>query len=254
MKQNRLNAIEQYVILNGSAKIEILCEEFCVSINTIRRDIDEIVKRGTIMKIYGGVMAIKKDAMPLDIKTCKNTVLKTDIAKLALDFIDDGDTIFIDSGTTAVHIIDFLSTKSKITIISHSLNVIFEASKHKNLKIIGLGGSYIQETGSFVGISALDMLKNIKINKSFMGATGFSIENGLSVNTLLEAEIKRQIVLRSKHLYLLCDHTKIGVDAVMSFGDATNLSALITDKKPPDRYTSFLASNSIQVIFSQEEY
>lgn len=249
MKRNRMNEIEQYVILNKNATIEDLCDKFCVSKNTIRRDLDELSKRGKIAKIYGGVTAIEKDTLPIDEKIHINVTSKIEVAKLALEFIENGDTIFIDSGTTAVNIINFLATKSKITIITHSLNVLAEAAKHKNLNIIGLGGTYMQETGSFVGISALDMLSSIKINKAFMSATGFSMDNGFCVNTLLEAEIKRKIVSRSRDVYFLCDHSKIGTDATMSFCDVDRVSALITDKKPIPEYSNYLKSHDVRVIF-----
>ncbi|MFI3228206.1 MAG: DeoR/GlpR family DNA-binding transcription regulator [Clostridia bacterium] len=249
MKQSRINQIEQYVILNGNVKIEDLCKEFSVSINTIRRDLDELVKRGRVAKIYGGVTAIEKDTMPIDEKIHKNVSSKIEVAKLALDFIENGDTIFIDSGTTAVNIINFLATKSKITIITHSLNVLAEAAKYKKLNVIGLGGTYLQETGAFVGISALDMLSSIKINKAFMSATGFSIDNGFSVNTLLEAEIKRKIVSRSNDVYFLCDHTKIGIEATMSFCDIERVQALITDQKPSKKYEDYFKSHDVSVIY-----
>lgn len=249
MKRSRLNEIEQHVILNGSVTIEELCDKFAVSKNTVRRDLDELAKRGKIAKIYGGVTAVEKDTMPLDVKVCKNATLKIEVAKLALPFINDGDTIFIDSGTTAVNVINYLATKSKITIITHSLNVISEAAKHKNLNIIGLCGTYIQETGSFVGISALEMLNSIKITKAFMSATGFSMDNGFSVNTLLEAEIKRKIVLRSNDVYFLCDHTKIGKDATMSFCDVDKVKALITDEKPSIEYEKYLDLHGVSLIF-----
>lgn len=253
MKQSRLNQIERYVILNKTVNLDDLCEKFSVSKNTIRRDLEEICKRGRIVKTYGGVTAIEKDAMPIDVKIYKNASSKTEIAKLALEFIEDGDVIFIDAGTTAVNIINFLSTKTNITIISHSLNVIFEASKYKNLKVYGLGGTYIHETGSFVGMATLEMLKNIKITKSFMGTTGFSCENGLSVNTLLEAEIKREIVVKSNEIYVLCDSSKIGNDATMSFCDIGRIRVLITDDKIDSNYAKKLEKKGVLVIFAQNK-
>ena len=252
MKISRLNAIEQFIILHDTVKIDDLCEAFSVSKNTIRRDLNELEARGHIAKVYGGVTSIKKIEDAYLIKNKLNTSSKMAIADLASAFVKDGDTIFVDSGTTAVHIIEFLSNKSKITVITHSLNVLSEASKYPNLNILSLGGMYIPDTGSFVGLATLETLDSIKINKAFMGASAMSIDNGFSVNTLLEAEIKKKIVSRSNEIYMMCDNSKFGKESTISFCKVNNITSLITDKRPVDDYLDYFISNNTSINYPKK--
>ena len=251
MKISRLNAIEQHILLNETVKIDDLCEIFTVSKNTIRRDLNELETRGHIAKVYGGVTAVKpKDIIPVPVRNNLNASSKVCIAELASKLVNDGDTIFIDSGSTVVNMVEYLSLKNKITIITHSLNVVSQASKFPNINIIGLGGVFLPTTGSFVGLSTLETLDSIKINKAFMAASGVSIDGGLSNNTFLEAEIKKKIASRSKEIHLLCDATKINSDATVSFCCLKELTTLITDKKPDDVYIDYCKANNINLIYS----
>ena len=143
MKVSRLNSIEQYVISHETVSIDELCEVFGVSKNTIRRDLNELEMRGHITKVYGGVTAtVPAGAVPAPIRSGLNQIDKSLIGRLAAEEVMDGDTIFIDSGTTTLCLLRFLVAKKRITIITHSLGALSEAAKYDNLNIISLGGIY----------------------------------------------------------------------------------------------------------------
>ena len=159
MKVSRLNSIEQYVISRETVSIDELCEVFGVSKNTIRRDLNELEVRGHITKVYGGVTAtVPSGAVPTPIRSGLNPIDKSLIGRLAAEEVADGDTIFIDSGTTTLCLLRFLVAKKRITIITHSLGALSEASKYDNLNIISLGGIYSPTTDSFVGLSTIEAL------------------------------------------------------------------------------------------------
>ena len=161
MKVSRLNSIEQYVISRETVSIDELCEVFGVSKNTIRRDLNELEQRGHITKVYGGVTAtVPSGAVPTPIRSGLNQIDKSLIGRLAAEEVADGDTVFIDSGTTTLCLLRFLVAKKRITIITHSLGALSEASKYDNLNIISLGGIYSPTTDSFVGLSAIEALSN----------------------------------------------------------------------------------------------
>jgi DeoR family myo-inositol catabolism operon transcriptional repressor len=129
MKVSRLNSIEQYVISRETVSIDELCEVFGVSKNTIRRDLNELEQRGHITKVYGGVTAtVPSGAVPTPIRSGLNQIDKSLIGRLAAEEVADGDTIFIDSGTTTLCLLRFLVAKKRITIITHSLGALSEAS------------------------------------------------------------------------------------------------------------------------------
>ncbi len=182
MRLKRLDLLEEFIYKHKTVSIDKLCEEFKMSKNTIRRDIDALVDKGVIKKVYGGVTVNTQsnELLPFEERTIKNNSAKIDIAKKAAEFIEDGDSIFIDSGTTTLNIIDYLNDKNNITLFTNSINVILKAIPHDNIDIICLSGRFNRTTFSFTGLTSSDVLSTYNINKSFMACTGISLENGLT--------------------------------------------------------------------------
>ena len=242
MKVSRLNSIEQYVISRETVSIDELCEVFGVSKNTIRRDLNELEQRGHITKVYGGVTAtVPSGAVPTPIRSGLNQIDKSLIGRLAAEAVADGDTILC--------LLRFLVAKKRITIITHSLGALSEASKYDNLNIISLGGIYSPTTDSFVGLSAIEALSSMRINKAFMGATGVSLTAGMTNTTFLEAEIKRAVVHRADNIYGMVDSSKIGKEAIVTFCHLKDLTAFITDCEPPKEYVDLCNAENVKLRY-----
>ena len=250
MKISRINSIEQYVMAKGTVSIDELCEVFGVSKNTIRRDLHELEERGHIAKVYGGVTAISSGSpiVPSPVRSSLNTADKNLIGRLAAGEVKDGDTNFIDSGTTTLCMLRYLSNRKKLTIITHSLAALSEASKYENLSLICPGGIYSPPTDSFVGLSTYEALSGMTINKAFMAATGVSLESGMTNTTFLEAEIKRGVAHLASSVYLMADSSKLDKEAVISFCHLRDLTAFVTDRRPPERYAEFFRVHGIRVL------
>ena len=252
MKLSRLNAIEQHILTKGFASIDELCDLFHVSKNTIRRDLGELESRKSITKVYGGVTAnTKLEVAPIPVRKTQDTDAKTLIGYMAAKYVEDGDTIFIDAGTTTVNIISNIAQKKNITLISHSMLALSEATKYRDLSIISLGGFFNHDTSSFFGISTFENLKELRINKAFIGCTGVSLNAGVTSLTYFESEIKRGIVARSSNVILMTDATKIGREGMITICPFARLAAFVTDIKPPDEYVDYCSSNGIDLVFNE---
>ncbi|MBR9649241.1 DeoR/GlpR family DNA-binding transcription regulator [Clostridium tyrobutyricum] len=248
MKSKRIQEIEEYVLNNNNVSLDKLTEIFNVSKNTIRRDIHELAKKGTIKKVYGGVSANSNLLVPFNEREITNRTTKTLIAETASEFINDGDIIFIDSGTTTVNMADFLKDKLNITIITNNLNFITNSIRYENLNIISTGGALVRKTNSFVGIDTLNMLKTYNINKAFMSATGVSLTNGITNSSPLECEIKKAVVNKSNEIYLMADSSKFNTSSLMTYCELKDINYLITDKIPPKDYEFFLKDHNINLV------
>ena len=252
MKISRLNSIEQYVISKETVSIDELCEVFGVSKNTIRRDLNDLEARGHIAKVYGGVTTVgSPGAVPMPVRSGLNSADKNQIGILAASEVQDGDTIFIDSGSTTVCLLRYLASRKRVTVITHSLNAMSEASKFENLSLISLGGIYNAATDSFTGLSTFEALSGMTINKAFMAATGVSLESGMTNTTFLEAEIKRGVVQRASSVYLMADSSKLDKSAVISFCQLADLTAFITDRCPPEKYLRFFREHDSRVLYDR---
>lgn len=245
MKINRIEQIEQYVTTNQTVSLDKLCEVFHISKNTVRRDINDLVKAGSVKKVYGGVMAVKRTLVPFEERSIKNQEGKRAIGRKAAESVQDGDVIFIDSGTTTPNMVPSLRGKN-ITILTQNLNVVLNALPYAELKVFLLGGSLIRSTNSFSMLNT-DLLNGYNINKAFLATTGLTIDSGVTNSSPQEYEIKKKVVEKSGKTYLLADQSKFGVASLMTYCRLEDISCLITNQIPSEEYRAFLTEHSIEL-------
>jgi DeoR family myo-inositol catabolism operon transcriptional repressor len=249
IKEQRIKKIQEYVIENQSASLDELVDVFDVSKNTIRRDVQELVDRGDLKKVYGGVSVVHRKLESFEDRQVRNQEQKIFISKKASSFVEDGDFIFIDSGTTTIEMFDFLKGKN-LTIFTNSIDFIVRALPFENLNVITLGGMLERKTNSFVNPRNMDFLKDFNIKKAFMASTGISLLNGVTNASPLESELKKNIVHRSSEVYLLVDHDKFDKYGLMTYCGLDEINFLITDKTPNETYQEYAKKNGIQLVIA----
>ncbi|PAB58242.1 DeoR/GlpR family DNA-binding transcription regulator [Anaeromicrobium sediminis] len=250
MKLERIKKIQDYLIDHQSASLDTLCTVFNVSKNTIRRDINELEDKGFIKKVYGGIILSQPEkATPYPKRQEQFADEKAQIGLLASSLIEDNDTIFIDSGSTTIHLLPNLIHKKGITIITHSLNIIGESCLYENLNLISTGGILQRDTNSFVGVDSITFLKKINIDKSFMASTGFSIDKGVTNTNYLESEIKRTVVDISNKVVLMANDTKLGCSSFMKYCDLAEIDYYVTNSDVPPEYKNFFKENNVTVLY-----
>lgn len=254
MRIQRVNLIQDYIQEHQSVSLDNLCEVFHVSKNTVRRDINALVEKGLIKKVYGGVTALtpppsSQKVLPYEERDIKFSQEKDTLCRLAAQFIADGDIIYIDTGTTCRNIIDYITDK-ECTIITNSLLVATKAIPYPNLNIISLPGKLKRETLSFVGTDCLDFLKRYNIGKAFLACSGVTMENGLTNSTTEEYIIKKEVIENSRANYLMADHSKFGIVSLMTFAKLNQIKSIITDQELPEAYQEYCAEHNIDLIIS----
>lgn len=253
MRSKRIDLVENYIINHKTVSIDKLCEVFDVSKNTIRRDLNVLVEKGTIKKVYGGVTINEnQELISFEERNVKNINSKILIGKAAADFIEDGDTIYLDSGTTTVNIIDFLKDKKDITIFTNNVTAICKGMHYSNLNIICLSGILNRKTQSFIGLNSTDILKSYNINKCFMACTGISLKRGVTNSTKEEFKIKKIAINRSAECFLLADKTKFDHVSLMTFCEIDDLDYIITDSEPEEKYRDYFSDNKINIKICNE--
>ena len=249
MRTDRLNEMEQYIVRNTTASLEELTQVFSISMNTVRRDVQMLLQRGLIRKVYGGVEVIQQtQPLPMSVRaaTCKEE--KQLIGKLAATLIPDHSSVFLDSGTTTCQVLPYLAEKKGITVVTHSLTALCEASRYPNLRVINLGGVFNASTSSYIGISTVEALAKLNVQTVLIATTGVTLEQGLTNTTYMEADVKRYITAKSTNIILMADHTKFDRAAVLSFLPFERLSAVVTDEKPAPEYVSFMEKHNIRLL------
>ena len=252
MRVDRIDKLENYILKNKSASLDKLCEYFNVSKNTLRRDIDTLTERGSVKKVYGGVVAVEKNkAVGLRTFQERNTIhldLKLSIAEKMAGLIKDGDTLFIDTGSSTLPLVNLLDKFNNLTIVTNSIPFIYNALSHPNLKVIALPGTLNRATDSLVGAATLESLNNFHVKKAIMACTGISMDKGVCNASFEEYEIKKAAMALCDEAYLLADSFKFGVTSMMRYADPEDFTCVITDAEPSEGMVKYLSDRKVQII------
>jgi len=251
MRNIRVDEMEKYIQKHETVSMTDLQKQFHTSLNTVRRDVSLLLKKGTVEKVYGGVCARAPGRLtPFEIRSDQNQQAKAAISKRAADLVGDGEVIFLDSGTTVCQMVKYLQPKRNITVITHSLEVINQAKDLSNITLIALPGQLNRQTGSFTGLDTERFLQSYNIQKAFVAATGFSLTNGISNSSPLEYELKKTVIARSEIAYLLIDTAKFGKTGLQTYASVDDFYGLITEKEPEQVFTDEIAKSGCSIILA----
>lgn len=251
MKIDRIQQIHELLKRNHSVSLNDLCDSFGVSKNTIRRDVAELEASGIIKKVYGGIVLADEESgapEPFAYREGRNVDAKKQVAQAAAAQVQDGDVIYIDSGTTTMHMIPYLVKRRYLTIVTASVHVINAAGSYPGLNIIATGGTLYMPSNAFVGPSVLTALQNYNLSKIFLASTGISIAHGATNASPLECEIKRSLSQKNAETFLLVDSSKFGKASLMTYCQLADLNAIITEKEPDEEYVNYFEKHNIKLI------
>lgn len=249
MKVKRIQEIEEFIHTAGHVSIDELCGQFKVSKNTIRRDLNKLVEDGIVAKVYGGVSSLNRSANSFKKRSVENEEKKERIAKKAAETIEENDMIYIDSGTTTCHLVQFINPNHRITIITNSLDVLNQSVHHPNCKVLLLGNTFKSNTRSFVHVKDWSFFNRLNINKSFMSAAGVSLERGVTNSDVYEYTIKQQILQKSLRNHLLVDSTKFNKAALVTFSQISDFDTIYTDHSAPPAIQDHCQKEEVELVY-----
>ncbi|RAK06914.1 DeoR family transcriptional regulator [Halanaerobium saccharolyticum] len=234
------------------ASVNELSKTFDVSRATIRRDLSELEKSGFLRRTHGGAILSGSSKLEPTFKEKEDKLAdeKKSIGKKAAEIIKDGDTIFIDAGTTTRQIIDFLEDKKNITIVTHALHIINKINEDNlDCELIVIGGNFKKSTEAMIGPLAEDYLKKLRVDKSFIGSNGFNLDSAATTPDLSEAKIKEIGMEIAGENFLLFDQSKWEDIYFYRFAELKQIDFIITDYIDENREKS-LKQENINIILA----
>lgn len=247
-RKSRILAVLQR---EGTIRTAELVDMFKVSAMTIRSDLRELEKDGECELIWGG--AISKTPPPdreavIQQRTELNRAAKQRIGKKAAELIQDGQTIFVDAGTTTVELVHQLPRDlDYLRIITPALNVAVAATHYPYIELVMPGGILRNLTRSLVGTQATRSLELFNADVVFLGTGGFSVENGITTGNILELEIKRAMVRQAKSVILTVDSSKYGRTHSLNVAPIHDVDMIITDNQLGDDDAKILTDSGIKL-------
>ena len=251
--QGRRSAILQKLREDSSVTVSQLSKQFEVSEVTIRKDLRILEERKLLIRVHGGalmgvtVSEAEHEERNFNYKKHVNLKEKEAIGRAAAAHIKDGDTILIDSGTTALEVVKNLGRFNDLTIITNSVNAMLEALKYKRFKVMLMGGLVRETSLSTVGSLAESNLKLFYCDKLFLGVDSFSVEAGLSTPNLEEASTNQTMISRAKEVIAVFDSSKINKRSLAFISMPDRINTIITDNHLPSSVRNQLKAMKINV-------
>lgn len=233
--EERIQKILSLIEKEGTVENSYLVKKINVSEATIRRDLDHLEKKGKIKRVRGGAILsqIEREEKSISDKTDIALDSKLKIAKIASRFIEDGDYIYLDAGTTTHQLIDYMKDKN-IKVVTNGVMHLEKLAKY-NIDTYLIGGFVKKKTLAIIGAKAARDLSEFSFDKAFMGMNGICDKNGFTTPDTEEAMIKRKAIEQSNKTFVLADETKFGrtyFSVVARLDEATIISdSLKIDKK-----------------------
>ena len=252
MKKDRLSEIKEVIRKYGKITYETLSELFPdVSNMTIRRDLVQLEKEGAILRVRNGAISVDEISKKAETQFVHRLDYKVDekkeIAKKTIDLIDTSNCIFIDSGSTTLHLAKELPDDDYY-IITNALNVATEILRKSKPTVSILGGDVSRNNLVTIGKTTREFLNNLYIETAIMTTTAFSLESGFTCGFEPEAEIKSAVIAKAKKVVILLDSSKIGKSMPYRFADLADVDYIITDSNFPADTAEKLKTLGIEVL------
>lgn len=234
----------------GRVDVSPLAEEFEVTPETIRRDLDVLARRNLVRRTHGGALPVDRLAFEptVSIREALLTAEKDAIARAALAELPDDGAVIIDAGTTTVRLAQLVPDDRELTVVTNSLPVAGALVGKANLTLHLLGGRVRGRTLAVVDDWAEKALAEIFVDVAFLGTNGLSVGHGLTTPDRGEAAVKRAMMRAARRSVVLADHTKIGNDVFARFGDVADLDVLVTDAGLDAESTSEIEAEGVRVV------
>lgn len=236
---------------DNSVTVSDLIVELNVSIETIRRDLLFLEKAGKLRRVHGGAISINqtKDFSVLEKRLEENIKQKNELTKKAMKYIEENDIIAIDSGSTAVIFANALKENfKKLTIITHSIEVINILSDCTDFNIISTGGMYLAKEKAFYGTIATDTLSNLHFTKSFVFPSAISLKNGIQDFCYELIDIQKLLIKNGSQVFFLADSSKFEKTANITLASINKSYNIITDNDISDTLKKLYKENDIKII------
>lgn len=255
MNYPRRVLVREILISKPFTSLKELEERFPdVSSMTLRRDIEFFERQGDVIKVRGGARSMKfiTTSMEESISTRSGefTYSKQKIAQAASQFVETGRSIFLDSGSTVMHLADMMP-KTRLSVTTTDPNLALELVKKDNIMVNLVGGLLSRDNLSLSGMQSVDYINKVNIDVAFVSPSGFSLKNGFTSGHYNESELKSAIVKKAGCIIMLIQSSKIGKSLPYTFCQLQDVQKIVTDVQPSNDIMEACIRQGIEVIIAK---
>jgi DeoR family transcriptional regulator, glycerol-3-phosphate regulon repressor len=232
----------------GSISIAKIAERLQVSEETIRRDAKLLERRGEALKLHGALTLPNfANEAPYERRLRENSAGKRAIAVLAASFVDDGDSLMLDGGTTTAIFAQQLRRKRNLTIVTNSSDVARNLATVNGNKVYMAGGELEGDTGSSFGPTAVEFFSRFRVKHAFISISSISAVDGPMDGLLAEAEIAAVALARADHRVIISDSSKFKKTSMVRVCGFKDINRIITDAAPDPVLSDVLTQAGVEI-------
>jgi len=247
LTEERLDHIRALLTSSGTVLASDLAARFGVSDDTIRRDLRELARLGFCRRVYGGALLPSPDAGTLAVRSSAQQDSKARLARAAVELVKDGQTVFIDAGSTNLAIARALPRDQRLTVVTNAPAVATALSDHPNHTVMMLGGAYDQAKGACLGPQTVREASRIFADMVILGACGVDATIGVTALDAGEAEVKRTMLAQSSLLLIAATSDKLGTVAPFRIAETQRIDHLLVENDGRDMTDFHCAHVSIHL-------
>lgn len=246
---SRQDKIVSIVKDKGYVTIDELANQFAVTPQTIRRDINELAKANKIRRHHGGA---SYDSSTTNVAYAARQILqlpaKEQIAKRIANEIPDHASLFINIGTTTETVARALLDHKGLQVITNNLNVAAILSGKEDFTVIIAGGTVRSRDGGVMGEATIDFINQFRVDFGIIGISGIDSNDGSLLDyDYQEVRVAQTIISNSRTVFLAADSGKFGRNAMVRLGNITQVDRLFTEEQPPKAITSLMKDHDVKL-------
>jgi DeoR/GlpR family transcriptional regulator of sugar metabolism len=228
--ESRLQSIAHAVVGRGSASAQELATEFGVSLMTIHRDLDKLEHQGVVRKHHGGVSAQPSGIFESNVAYRRQAMqqYKADIAAFAATLVEPGMSVMLDDSTSAQQLIPHFADLAPLHVATNFLDGMIELAGMRGVELLGLGGDYVDQHRSFLGVGCLDAIHSLRVDVVFVSTSAVNAGRIFHQEQRIVA-VKRAMLEVATKRYLLVDHSKLSKTALHTIASLTDFDLVIVD-------------------------
>jgi DeoR/GlpR family transcriptional regulator of sugar metabolism len=254
LAEERRFQIREILTAQRTVSASALCDRLKVTAATIRRDLAALEQEGVLVRSHGGAVSRMSSTSfqpTYDALLRSESEEKRQIARVAEQFVLDGDTIFLEGSTTVFELARRLIHRNRLTVVTNSPTIVCELQRSAGISVMCTGGDLQKDTFYLSGEWAQRALSEIRLDKAILGVSAIDPQYGVSTAHHAEAQITRMVSKAAKTRIALADRTKFGRQRFAFVGPVTDIDILVTDSGTDPKYIQELRDAGLQVIVAE---
>jgi DeoR/GlpR family transcriptional regulator of sugar metabolism len=250
LAEQRHQYILAQVAKTGALSVAELVRELNVSRETIRRDLNALAGRGLLVTTHGGALSSDRREPDLDTREAANAGAKRAIGERAAEFVPDGASLIIDSGSTTQAVARALLDRHRLVVYTNDWRIALLLGRRNENRVTLLGGELSDIEDATFGLDTVHQLTQYHADFAFIGAGGISPDGYLTDYSRMAAEVRSRMIAAADMVVVVADHSKFGRVTPVRINGIESARYLVTELAPERALCKAITAHGPEILIA----